>query len=74
MRFIWSPPRAHAAELGNVVPEEPLLFLKPTSSYITQGESIVVSSLLPPPPPPSTPHITHISLRSLQGVQSCTMK
>lgn len=38
--------RAHAAELGNPVPEEPMLFLKPTSSYVTQGKPIVVSPSL----------------------------
>ncbi len=32
----------HAAELGNEVPEEPLLFLKATSSVITEGEAIVI--------------------------------
>jgi 2-keto-4-pentenoate hydratase/2-oxohepta-3-ene-1,7-dioic acid hydratase in catechol pathway len=35
---------AHAAELGNEVPSEPLLFLKPPSSLIGNGEPI----LLPP--------------------------
>jgi acylpyruvate hydrolase len=30
----------HISELGNVVPEKPLLFLKPTSSVIFSGESI----------------------------------
>ena len=34
--------RAHAAELGNEVPSEPLLFLKPPSSVIPTGESIVL--------------------------------
>lgn len=34
--------RAHAAELGNVVPAEPLLFLKPTTSYVEEGEAVVV--------------------------------
>lgn len=34
--------RAHAAELGNEVPEQPLLFLKPPSSVISNGESIVL--------------------------------
>jgi len=34
--------RAHAVELGNVVPTEPLLFLKPTTSYIKEGGAIVV--------------------------------
>jgi 2-keto-4-pentenoate hydratase/2-oxohepta-3-ene-1,7-dioic acid hydratase in catechol pathway len=31
---------AHAAELGNDVPEEPLLFLKPNTSVIGPGETI----------------------------------
>jgi 2-keto-4-pentenoate hydratase/2-oxohepta-3-ene-1,7-dioic acid hydratase in catechol pathway len=31
---------AHARELGNQVPERPLLFLKPPSSLITSGEAI----------------------------------
>ncbi len=31
---------AHAKELGNVVPTEPLIFLKPPSSLIRDGESI----------------------------------
>lgn len=33
---------AHARELGNDVPERPLLFLKPPSSIISNGESIVL--------------------------------
>ncbi len=33
---------AHAQELGNVVPERPLLFLKPPSSLIGAGEAIVL--------------------------------
>ncbi|MEV5339506.1 fumarylacetoacetate hydrolase family protein [Streptomyces sp. NPDC052676] len=32
---------AHAAELGNQVPERPLIFLKPSSSVIGPGEEIV---------------------------------
>lgn len=32
--------RAHAAEMGNDVPKEPLLFLKPPSSIIREGEAI----------------------------------
>ncbi|MDQ3799310.1 MAG: fumarylacetoacetate hydrolase family protein [Acidobacteriota bacterium] len=32
----------HAAELGNEVPKEPLLFLKAPSSLITEGEAIVI--------------------------------
>src|SRR6478735_12104251 len=31
---------AHAKELGNEVPKEPLIFLKPPSSLIRSGESI----------------------------------
>ena len=34
--------RAHARELGNEVPSEPLLFLKPPSSIIGNGEAIVL--------------------------------
>lgn len=34
--------RAHARELGNEVPAEPLLFLKPPSSIIHDGDSIVL--------------------------------
>lgn len=34
--------RAHAAELGNTVPEEPLMFFKPSSAVIGSGQSIVV--------------------------------
>lgn len=33
---------AHARELGNPVPERPLLFLKPPSAIIHNGESIVL--------------------------------
>ena len=33
---------AHAAELGNEVPERPLLFLKPPSAVIGHGEAIVL--------------------------------
>ena len=33
---------AHAAELGNEVPKEPLLFLKAPSSLIVDGEAIVI--------------------------------
>jgi acylpyruvate hydrolase len=34
--------RDHAAELGNAVPEVPLLFMKPASSYITEGSLIKI--------------------------------
>jgi 2-keto-4-pentenoate hydratase/2-oxohepta-3-ene-1,7-dioic acid hydratase in catechol pathway len=33
--------REHAKELGNAVPEEPLLFLKPSTAIIANGEPIV---------------------------------
>lgn len=33
---------AHAREMGNDVPKEPLLFLKPTSAIIREGEPIVL--------------------------------
>src|SRR6516165_5804581 len=33
--------REHAAELGNEVPTEPLIFLKPPSSLLGPGENIV---------------------------------
>ena len=33
---------AHAKELGNEVPKEPLLFLKPSSSLIGPGDAIVL--------------------------------
>jgi 2-keto-4-pentenoate hydratase/2-oxohepta-3-ene-1,7-dioic acid hydratase in catechol pathway len=34
--------REHAKELGNEVPTEPLFFLKPPSSIITEGEAIML--------------------------------
>ncbi|XP_061171870.1 acylpyruvase FAHD1, mitochondrial-like [Saccostrea echinata] len=34
--------REHATELGNVVPTKPILFLKPTSSYVTEGQNIKI--------------------------------
>jgi 2-keto-4-pentenoate hydratase/2-oxohepta-3-ene-1,7-dioic acid hydratase in catechol pathway len=35
----------HARELGNVVPKEPLIFLKPPSSLIGDGEAIVLPDI-----------------------------
>ena len=35
--------RAHAAELGNDLPMEPLIFLKPPSSIVAQGDPIVLT-------------------------------
>jgi 2-keto-4-pentenoate hydratase/2-oxohepta-3-ene-1,7-dioic acid hydratase in catechol pathway len=37
--------RDHAKELGNEVPVEPLIFLKPSSSVIADGEAIVLPPL-----------------------------
>jgi 2-keto-4-pentenoate hydratase/2-oxohepta-3-ene-1,7-dioic acid hydratase in catechol pathway len=37
--------RDHAAELGNEVPREPLLFLKPPSAIIASGETIRIPAL-----------------------------
>jgi len=37
--------RAHAAELGNEVPREPLLFLKPPSSIIHDGDPIILPGI-----------------------------
>lgn len=34
--------KAHAAELGNPLPEQPLIFLKPPSSVIGPGEAIIL--------------------------------
>jgi len=42
---------AHARELGNDVPDEPLLFLKPPSSVIRSGEAIVL--------PPESSHVEY---------------
>ena len=35
---------AHAAEMGNEVPSEPLMFLKPPSSLVQVGEPVVLPS------------------------------
>ncbi|CAA7398412.1 unnamed protein product [Spirodela intermedia] len=37
---------AHAKELGNAVPKEPVLFMKPTSSYLQNGGTIEVPNPL----------------------------
>jgi 2-keto-4-pentenoate hydratase/2-oxohepta-3-ene-1,7-dioic acid hydratase in catechol pathway len=42
---------AHARELGNVLPERPLLFLKPPSAVIAHGEAIVL--------PPESRQVEH---------------
>lgn len=36
--------RKHAEELGNVVPDKPIIFLKPPSSLIVEGETIILPS------------------------------
>ena len=41
----------HAAELGNEVPKEPLLFLKAPSAFIRSGEAIVI--------PPQSQQVEH---------------
>ena len=41
----------HAAELGNVLPERPLLFLKPPSSVIGDGDTIIL--------PPESNQVEH---------------
>src|SRR5256885_5132779 len=43
--------REHAAELGNVVPKEPLLFLKPSTAVIGDGDTIVL--------PPESTRVEH---------------
>lgn len=37
--------RAHAKELGNEVPKEPLIFFKPPSSIVRNGEAIVLPAV-----------------------------
>ena len=37
--------RAHAKELGNEVPKEPLIFFKPPSSIVRTGDAIVLPSV-----------------------------
>ncbi|XP_046565706.1 acylpyruvase FAHD1, mitochondrial-like [Haliotis rubra] len=32
----------HAAELGNPVPKKPILFLKPTTAYVTAGDAVKI--------------------------------
>jgi 2-keto-4-pentenoate hydratase/2-oxohepta-3-ene-1,7-dioic acid hydratase in catechol pathway len=43
--------RDHAKELGNDVPKEPLIFLKPPSSVIGDGEAVIL--------PPQSAHVEH---------------
>jgi len=43
--------REHAAELGNVVPQQPLLFLKPSTAVIGDGDTIVL--------PPESTRVEH---------------
>lgn len=43
--------RDHAKEMGNDVPKEPLIFLKPPSSVIATGEAVVL--------PPQSTHVEH---------------
>ncbi|KAI5066965.1 hypothetical protein GOP47_0017493 [Adiantum capillus-veneris] len=48
---------AHAKELGNAVPKEPVLFLKPTSSYVREGGAIEI-----PPPLQSVHHEVELAV------------
>ena len=41
----------HAKELGNAVPKEPLIFLKPPSSVVSDGEAVVL--------PPQSTNVEH---------------
>jgi 2-keto-4-pentenoate hydratase/2-oxohepta-3-ene-1,7-dioic acid hydratase in catechol pathway len=41
----------HAKEMGGSVPKEPLIFQKPISSIVTDGQSVVL--------PPETTHVEH---------------
>lgn len=43
--------RDHAKEMGNDVPKEPLIFLKPPTSVVGDGDAIVY--------PPQTQHVEH---------------
>src|SRR5688500_14310241 len=43
--------RAHAKELGNEVPKEPLLFLKPPSALVGPGDVVVL--------PPQSARVEH---------------
>ena len=46
MRFsrflILNFPSDHAAELGNSVPSQPMLFMKSTSSYVSDGQNVII--------------------------------
>ncbi|MBP6775530.1 MAG: fumarylacetoacetate hydrolase family protein [Gemmatimonadaceae bacterium] len=57
MVFVGRNYVAHAKEMGNDVPKEPLLFLKPVSSIIRDGEAIVLH-----------PVSTHIELEGEIGL------
>ncbi|KAG9459753.1 hypothetical protein H6P81_004261 [Aristolochia fimbriata] len=48
---------AHAEELGNAVPKEPVLFMKPTSSYLQNGGTIQI-----PPPLESLDHEVELAV------------
>src|SRR5215470_13150879 len=43
--------RDHAKEMGNDVPKEPLIFLKPPSSVVADGEAVVL--------PPQSTNVEH---------------
>ena len=58
--------RDHAAELGNPMPEEPLLFLKPPSAVIAHGEPIIL--------PPASQRVEHEGeLAAIIGRRACRL-
>ena len=54
----------HAKELNNAVPKEPIIFLKPTTSYVASGGAVEIpqgilahyEGLWSPPPRLLAPH------------------
>lgn len=55
---------AHAAELGNEVPKEPLIFLKPPSAIIGPGETITI--------PPQSQRVEHEGELALVVGRTCS--
>ena len=55
---------AHAAELGNEVPKEPLIFLKPPSAIIGPGESVMI--------PPQSQRVEHEGELALVVGRGCS--
>jgi len=42
----WTFNREHAVELNNPIPTEPIIFLKPTTAYVVEGQKIKVKAQL----------------------------